>query len=78
MKEKPDRKKKKKKKTNYALYYVRPDSTCMVDKERLESFMTEVPFIQKPVHGFAEQTCGLVSIQQELPSVNALPLACIH
>ena len=51
-----------------------------VDEERLESFMTEVPIIQKPVHRFAEQINGLVSIQQNLryERVNALLLAYIH
>ena len=38
-----------------------------VDKGRLESFMTEAPIIQKPVHRFVEQINGLVSIWQELP-----------
>ena len=27
----------------------------MVDEERLESFMTEIPIIQKPAHWYAEQ-----------------------
>ena len=40
----------------------------MVNEERLEYFMTEVPIMQKPVHGFAEQINGLVSIRQEPPS----------
>ena len=39
-----------------------------VDEDRLESFMTKVPIIQKPVHWFAEQINGLVSIRQEPPS----------
>ena len=34
-----------------------------VEEERLESFMTEVPIIQKAV--FGEQINDLVSIQQE-------------
>ena len=55
MKEKPDRKKKKKKKkktekANYALQNVIIDFRCMIDEERLDSFMTEVPIKQKPVH----------------------------
>ena len=33
-----------------------------MDKERFESFITEVPIIQKPVHLFAEHINGLVSI----------------
>ena len=41
----PDRKK-----ANYVLQHVRTDSQCMVDEELLESFMAEVPIIQKPVH----------------------------
>ena len=40
----------------------RTDSRCMMDEESLESFMTEVPIIQKPVH-----FTGLVSIRQEPP-----------
>ena len=36
-----------------------------VDEERLESFMQEVPIMQKAVHLFAEQLNDLVSIQQE-------------
>ena len=39
-----------------------------MDQERLESLMTEFPIIQKPVHRFAEQINGLVSIRQEPPS----------
>ena len=39
-----------------------------VNEERLESFMAEVPIIQKQVHWFAEQINGLVSIRQEPPS----------
>ena len=35
-----------------------------VDEERLETCMTEVPIIQKPVHSLAEQITGLVSIRQ--------------
>ena len=34
-----------------------------MDEERLESFMTEVPIIQKP-----EQINGLVSVQKERSS----------
>ena len=40
---------------NYALQHVRTDSWCMVDAERLESFMTDVLIVQKLVHWFAEQ-----------------------
>ena len=36
-----------------------------VDEGRLESFMMEVPIIQKPVPWFAEQTNGLVYVRQE-------------
>ena len=36
-----------------------------VDEGRLESFMMEVPVIQKPVHWLAEQTNGLVYVRQE-------------
>ena len=43
------------KKVNYALQHVRTDSWCMVDAERLESFMTDVLIVQKLVHWFAEQ-----------------------
>ena len=52
----------------------------MVDEERLESFMTEVLIIQKPVNWFAEQ----ISVDWFLydrnfrERVNALLLACIH
>ena len=49
----PDRKK-----ANYVLQHVRTDSHCMVDEELLESFMAEVPIIQKPVHWFAKQIIG--------------------
>ena len=64
IREKPDRKKRNKKKANYALQHVRSGSRCMVDEERLESFMTEVPIIQKPV----QQINVLFSIRQEPPS----------
>ena len=37
-------------KANYALQNVRTNSRCMVDEKRLESFMTEVPIIQKLAH----------------------------
>ena len=40
----------------------------MVDEERLKTVMTQVPIMQNPVHGFAEQINGLVSIRQEPPS----------
>ena len=56
------------KKANYALQHVTTDSWCLVDEECLESFMTEVLIIQKPVQWFAEQINGLVSIRQGLPS----------
>ena len=38
-----------------------------VNEDRLKSFMTEVPIIQKPVDWLVEQINGLVSIQQEPP-----------
>ena len=38
-----------------------------VDEDRLKSFMTEVPIIQKPVDLLVEQINGLVSIQPEPP-----------
>ena len=53
----------------------------MVDEERLESFMTEVIIIQKPVHWFAEQ----INMDWFLydrnfchERVNAFLLACIY
>ena len=58
-----ERKNRQKKKANYALQHVRRDSSVYVDEERLESFMTEVPTIQKP-----EQINGLVSVQKERSS----------
>ena len=49
----------------------------MVDEERLESFTKEVPIRQKPVHRFAEQINGLVSIRQELV-MKKLMLCYLH
>ena len=40
----------------------------MVDEERLESFMMEVPIIQKPAHSYADKSMDMVSIRQELLS----------
>ena len=48
MEEKPDRKKTKK--ANYSLQHVRRDFWFMMDEELLDSFITEVPIMQKPVH----------------------------
>ena len=77
VKENPYRKKNKK--VNYALQHIRTGSRCMVDEERLQSFVTEVPIMQKPVHWFGEQINGLVSIRQELPSWNSLYFAtCMY
>ena len=50
MKEKGDKKNKKQKRANYALQHIRTGSWCMLDEVHLESFMTAVPIIQKPVH----------------------------
>ena len=49
------------------LYNMQTWLSVYVDEKRLESFMTEIP-IQEPVHWFAEQINGLVSIRQEPPS----------
>ena len=62
-KEKPDRKK-----MNSALQHVRTDFRCMIGEERLDSFMTEDPIINKPDHRFPEQISGLVSIRPRPPS----------
>ena len=64
MKENPDRAKKQNKKVNSALWHVRTDFQSMMGEERLNSFMAEVPIIKKPVHWFAEQSNGPVSIRQ--------------
>ena len=66
MKEKPDRKKDKKSKLCFTTCKNR--LSLYVDEEHLESFMAEDPIIQKPVHRFAEQINGKVSIPQEPPS----------
>ena len=66
MKEKPDRKKKK---VNYASHNVRTGSRCMVDEERLESFMMEVHVTQKSV-GFLHDK----NLRHE--RVSAFLLAC--
>ena len=52
----------------------------MVDEERLESFMTEVLIIQKPVNWFAEQinVDWFLYDRNFRERVNALLLACIH
>ena len=50
------------------LYNMQDRLLVYVDEERLESFMTEVPTIQKPVYRFVEQINRLVSIRQEPPS----------
>ena len=62
MKEKPGRKK-----ANYALHYIRTDTWCMVDEERLESFMKN-----KSVDQF------LYDRDFSHETVNALLLACIY
>ena len=53
---------------NSALQHVRTDLRCMIGEERLDSFMTEDPIINKPDHQFPEQIRGLVSIRQRPPS----------
>ena len=61
--------KKKKKKRSKLCFTTRKNRLSLhVDEKRLESFMKEVPVIQKPVHRFAEQMIGPVSIRQEPPS----------
>ena len=50
MKEKPDKKKKNKKKSKLCLTTCKNRLSVSVDEEHLESFMMEVPIIQKPVH----------------------------
>ena len=52
----------------------------MVDEERLESLMTEVLIIQKPVNWFAEQinVDWFLYDRNFRERVNALLLACIH
>ena len=49
---------------NYALQHVRTVFWCLMDEERLDSFMMEVPIIQKLVDRFAEQINGLASMRQ--------------
>ena len=53
---------------NSALQHVRTDFRCMIGEERLDSFMTEDPIINKPDHRFPEQISGLVSIRPRPPS----------
>ena len=53
---------------NYALQHERADIWGIMDEERLDSVMTEVSIIQKPVHWFAEQINRLISIRQGHPS----------
>ena len=63
-------------KANHALQHLRADSLCMW--MCLESFMTEVPIIQKPVHSFAEQINGLVYIRQERVNACIYYATCIY
>ena len=49
---------------SYLFLFPKKDKNCLA----LNSFMTEVPIIQKPVHWFALQINGLVSIWQWPPS----------
>ena len=46
----------------------------MIGEERLSSFMTQVPIIQKPVHLFVDQ----IDRDFRYERVNALLLVCIH
>ena len=74
----PDRKK-----ANYVLQHVRTDSHCMVDEELLESFMAEVPIIQKPetsplICKTNHWAWFLYNRNFRHERVNALLLACIH
>ena len=72
MKKNPDRKKIKKAKP--ALQHLRKDFRNMMGEERLNSFMTQVPIIYKPVHLFAEQIDRAFRYER----VNALLLVYIH
>ena len=65
-------KKTKTKKSKLCFTTCKNSLSVYVDKERLESFMTEVPIIQKPVHWFAEKINGLVSIWQVAICMNSL------
>ena len=58
-----------KKKKNYDSDNVRTGSRCMVDEERLESFMMEVPITEKPVDFLYDK-----NLRHE--RVSALLLAC--
>ena len=58
---------KKKKKSKLRFTTCKNRLSVYVDEKHLESFMTEVPITQKPVHWFTEQMNGLVSIRQEPP-----------
>ena len=54
VKQKPGRKKNNNNKSKLWFTTCKNRISVYVDKERLESFMTEVPIIQKPVHWFSE------------------------
>ena len=78
VKENPHRKKNKK--VNYALQHIRTGSRCMVDEERLESFATDVPIMQKPVHCLENKSMDWFLYDRNFrhERVYTLLLACIH